>query len=289
MLRVPVLALALAATPGLVHAQLRVVTTSADLRSIAEAVGGARVNAATLGAPEQDPHTLEIKPVQLALARGADLVIRVGLDHEPWFAKLNLPGRIVVLDASRNVRLVQTQTPRLRAERIAHVHAFGNTHYWLDPENALAIAAATRGALARLRPSDAAAFEAGARAFAETIRKKSADWRRTLAPYRGARLVVMHDSWSYLAESFGLQVVAAAEPQPGVPPAPAELAELVRRMREARVPVLVSEAHSNGALVRRIATETGARVAQLEASGYDYVRMMDANVTALAAALAPAQ
>ena len=271
------------------QAKLAVVTTSADLKSIAEAVGGARIAADSLAAPEHDPHTLELKPAQLARARAADLVIRVGLDHEPWFSKLKLPARVAVLDASRTVRLIQTETPRLRVERSAHVHAFGNTHYWLDPQNAIAIAAAIREALAKLRPEDARAFEANARAFADTVTKKTAAWRRTLEPFRGAKIVVMHDSWSYFAETFGLQLVAAAEPHPGVPPAPAELSELVRRMREARVSVLIAEPHSNGALQRQIARETGARVAQLEASGYDYVRLMDTNVRALAAALQPAR
>ena len=289
MFRAFVLALAVAAAPGPGYAQLRVVTTSADLKSIAEAVGGARVAAESLAAPEQDPHTLELKPAQLARARGADLVIRVGLDHEPWFSRLNLQGRVAVLDASRNVRLLQTETPRLRAERSAHVHAYGNTHYWLDPQNAIAIAAAIREAFGKLRPGDAPAFEANARAFADAVSKKTAEWRRTLAPFRGAKIVVMHDSWSYLAEAFGLQLVAAAEPHPGVPPAPAELSELVRRMREGRIGVLIAEPHSNAALQRQVARETGARIAQLHASGHDYIGLMDTNVKTLAAALQSAR
>ena len=67
MLRTLVLALALAAAPGHVLAQqkLRVVTTSADLKSLAEAVGGARVDVESLAAPEQDPHAIELKPAQL--------------------------------------------------------------------------------------------------------------------------------------------------------------------------------------------------------------------------------
>ncbi len=62
MLRTLVLALALAAAPGHVPAQqLRVVATSADLKSLAEAVGGARVEVESLAAPEQDPHAIESK------------------------------------------------------------------------------------------------------------------------------------------------------------------------------------------------------------------------------------
>ena len=291
MFRVLVLALALAAAPGhaLAQSKLRVVTTSADLKSLAEAVGGARIEAEALAAPEQDPHTLEVKPAQLARVRAADVVIRVGLDHEPWFAKLNIPSSVPVLDPSRNVRLIQTQTPRLRVERSAHVHAWGNTHYWLDPENAIAVTAAIRDALAKARPVDAAAFEAGRRAFVDALGNKIASWRSALAPYRGARIVVMHDSWSYFTEFFGLQVVAAAEPQPGVPPAPAELASLVARMRESGVKIVIVEPHSNAGLVRQIVGETGARAVTLRASGYDYVRLYDENVAALATALKAAR
>ena len=286
-LSIAVLALALAAAPGhaIAQSKLRVVATSADLKSLAEAVGGARIEAEALASPEQDPHTLEVKPAQLARVRAADLVVRVGLDHEPWFAKLNVPGSVPVLDASRNVRLIQTETPRLRVERSAHVHAYGNTHYWLAPDNAIAVTAAIRDALAKARPGDAAVFEANRRAFVDALGKKIASWRSALAPYRGARIVVMHDSWSYFAEFFGLHVVAAAEPQPGVPPAPAELAALVARMREAGVKIIIAEPHSNAGLVRQIVGETGARAVTLKASGYDYVRVYDDNVAALAAAL----
>ena len=215
--------LLLAAAPVLAAAQqkLRVVTTSADLKSLALSVGGIRVDVESLAAPEQDPHAIELKPGQLARARSAALLIRVGLDHEPWLSRLNLPPRVAVLDASLNVRLTQTQTPRLRAERRAHVHAFGNTHYWLDPMNAIPMTAAIRDALTKLSPQDGRLFEANRLAFLDSLRARFEQWKKTLAPYRGARLVVMHDSWSYFAEAFGLQLVGAAETHPGVAPSPA--------------------------------------------------------------------
>ena len=203
MLRTLILALALAAAPGQVLSQqkLRVVATSADLKSLAEAVGGARVEVESLAAPEQDPHAVEVKPAQLARVRSAALLIRVGLDHEPWLAKLKLPESVVVLDASQNVRLIQTQTPRLRVERRAHVHAYGNTHYWLDPANAVPITAAIRDALAKLSPQDARFFEANRNAFIDALTRKIEDWKKALAPFRGAKMVVVHDSWSYFAEA----------------------------------------------------------------------------------------
>jgi ABC-type Zn uptake system ZnuABC Zn-binding protein ZnuA len=265
--------------------KLRVVATSADLKSLVEAVGGERVEVESLAAPEQDPHAFEAKPAQLARVRAAALVVRVGLDHEPWFARLKLPREVPVLDASRNVRLLQTHTPRLRAERRAHVHAYGNTHYWLDPANARAITAGIRDALAKLSPQDAQAFDASRAGFIERLGRKIGEWQAALAPFRAAKLVVVHDSWAYFADAFGLQIVAAAEPQPGVPASAAELAALVERMREAGVRILIADPSSNPALVRTISERTGAQAVTLHPSGYDYLRLLDENVARLAAAL----
>jgi ABC-type Zn uptake system ZnuABC Zn-binding protein ZnuA len=281
------LALAFTAAPGqaLSQPKLGVVTTSADLRSLVEAVGGNRVVVESLAAPEQDPHVIEVKPAQLARVRNAALLIRIGLDHEPWLGKLRLPPNVVVVDASRNARLIQTQTPRLRVERRAHTHAYGNTHYWLDPANAVPITAAIRDALAQLSPPDAPFFEKNRSAFIAVLTRKIEDWRAALAPHQGVRTVVVHDSWSYFAQAFGLQIVAAAEPQPGVPPSPAELAALLTRMREARVRIVISDPHSNPSLVREITTKSGASAVTLLPSGYDYIGLFDDNISRLAAAL----
>jgi ABC-type Zn uptake system ZnuABC Zn-binding protein ZnuA len=287
VLRTLILAIALAAAPGHVLSQekLYVVASSADLKSLAEAVGGARIEVESLAAPEQDPHAIEVKPAQLARARGAALLIRIGLDHEPWLSKLKLPPSVVVLNASQNVRLVQTQTPRLRVERRAHVHAYGNTHYWLDPANAVPITAAIRDAFTKLRPQDAQFFEANMNAFVDVLTKKIEAWKAALAPFRGTKIVVVHDSWSYFAEAFGLQVVAAAEPHPGVPPSPAELAALFQRMREIGLRILIADPHSNPSLVRQIAAKSGAHAVTLSPSGHDYIRLFDDNVSRLVAAL----
>ena len=287
MLRTLILALALAAAPGHVVSQqkLRIVTTSADLKSLAEAVGGARVDVESLAAPDHDPHSIELKPAQLARVRNALLLIRVGLDHEPWLAKLRLPASVLVVDVSQGARLIQTQTPRLRVERRAHVHAFGNTHYWLDPTNAVPITAAIRDALARLSPQDGQLFDTNRSAFIDTLTNKIEDWKNSLAPFRGTKVVVIHDSWSYFAERFGLQIVAAAEPNPSVPPSPAELAALFQRMRAAGVKVLIADPHSNPSLVRQIATEGGAHAVTLFPSGHDYIGLFDKNVAQLVEAL----
>jgi ABC-type Zn uptake system ZnuABC Zn-binding protein ZnuA len=279
-------ALAAAASPS-VHAQqqrLLVVTTSPDLKSLVEAVGGDRVEVESISQPEQDPHSIELKPAQLVRARQAAMLVKVGLDHEPWLSRLPAVSATVV-DASRGVPLLQTETPRLRTERSAHTHAYGNTHYWLDPKNAWPVTASILAALADLSPADRATFAANRDAFLSRLEAQLATWQATLAPYRGARIVVVHDSWSYFAERFGLKIVAAAEPNPGVPPSPGELAALLGRLRDSDVRLLVADPHSDPSLVRQIAEKGGIKTVTLLPSGRDYVALFEENVQRLSQAL----
>ena len=66
---------------------LSVVTTSPDLKALVEAVGGKTVRVESLAPPLQDPHAVEVKPGQLAKLKAAALLVRIGLDHEPWLGR----------------------------------------------------------------------------------------------------------------------------------------------------------------------------------------------------------
>ena len=277
-----------------------VITTTTDLRALVEEVGGDRVRVESLAPPTQDPHAVEVKLGQLARIKEAALLVRIGLDHEPWLglALRSLadgrfaPGSPHSLDAAKGIDLLQTETARVRPERGMHVHGFGNTHYWLDPENARPITAAILEALARLSPDYRPRFEAGRRRFLERLEAGLLRWRQAMAPHRGARVVVVHDSWPYFARRFGLVVVAAVEPTPGVPPSPSSLAALVQRMREGRVPLLIAEPSSNASLVRQVAARSSARAVTLVPSvggdpeARDYLALFELNVKRLTEALA---
>jgi ABC-type Zn uptake system ZnuABC Zn-binding protein ZnuA len=282
-------------------AALQVAATTTDLKALIEEVGGGRVKVESLAGATHDPHAIEIKPGQIAWLRRSVLLVRIGLDHEPWLARVVAtageprfaPGGEGDLDASRTIVLLQSETPRLRTDRRAHVHAFGNPHYWLDPENARAITAAILERLARLRPEERAAFAANRERFLARLDAGVARWKRALAPYRGARAVVVHESWPYFAERFGIAIVAAIEPTPGVPPSPATLAELEQRMKASGVRLVIAEPYSDASLVRQVAERTGARVAVLipsvgaDRGAGDYLALFELNVKRLAAALSP--
>src|SRR5207249_11548411 len=137
--------------------------------------------------------------------------------------------------------------------RGVHVHGFGNPHYWLDPDNARPMTAAIVEGLARRAPADRARFDAARSRFLGELDTRLTSWSRAMSPYEGTRVVVLHETWPYFARRFGLVVVAAVEPSPGVPPSPAYLADLTRRMRDAGVRLLIAGPESDAALVNQVA------------------------------------
>jgi len=290
----------LAAAPAWGGGPLPVVTTTTDLKALVEAVGGPRVRVVSLAPPLHDPHSVEVKPGALAELKAAALLVRIGLDHEPWLARplravgnaRLLPGGAADLDVSRGIALLDAETPRVRPERGVHVHGFGNPHYWLDPENARPITARIQGALAQLAPADAVLFEANRARFLRDLDAGLARWRSALAPYQGTRVVVAHESWPYFARRFGLTVVAALEPTPGVPPSAAYLATLTERMKASRVPLIIAEPSTSASLIAQVTARAGARAVILipsvggDPAARDYLSLFDVNVARLAAALA---
>src|SRR5262249_20791863 len=186
---------------------------------------------------------------------------------------------------------LRAEPPRRGGAAAGHVHGFGTPPSWLDPENARPMTAAILEALAGLVPAERTGLEANRRRFLAALDAGLARWTAALAPWRGTRVVVVHESWPYFARRFGLVVVAAVEPTPGVPPSPAHLAALTGRMREAGVALVLAEPYSSAAVVGQVAARGGARAVTLipsvggDPEARDYVALFDVNVRRLTAAL----
>jgi len=294
-----VLAFLLAAAPAWGGGPLQIVTTSTDLKALVEAVGGDRVRVTSLAPAIHAPHQVDVRPSQLADLRSAALLVRIGLDHEPWLARVLrtvnepkfTPGFPNDLDVSRGIVLLQSETARVRSERGVHVHGFGNPHYWLDPDNAHPITRAILAALTRLDPASASIFDEQRARFLARLDAGLARWTQAMAPYRGTRVVTVHETWPYFAERFGLVIAGALEPTPGVPPSASHLALLVQRMRETKVPLLLASPESDLSVVNHVSQKSGARTVILVASVGadpavpDYVSLFDVNVGRLTEAL----
>ena len=194
---------------------------------------------------------MEVKPGQLAELRGAALLVRIGLDHEPWLRarcadrgrrRASRPGGAADLDASRGIALLEAETPRVRAERGCTCTASATRTTGSTPRMRGRSPRRIQGALARLAPARRArCFEANRAALPRRLDAGLARWTRRLAPYAGTRVVVAHESWPYFARRFGLDGGRRRRADAGRAAFPAYLAALTARMKAAGVRLLIAE------------------------------------------------
>lgn len=277
--------------------RLRVVTTTTDLRSLAEAVGGHRVDVVSLVPPAVDAEDHQPKPQDLARIKDARLIVRVGLDYDLWLDRLLaqagnarlLRGADGYVDASAAIAVLDVRGMSV-GPSAGHAHGSGNPHYWLDPKNAEVITGSILEAFARVDPANAKVYEANRLAFLARLDAKLAEWDARLAPVRGTPLIAYHNTWAYLARRFRLSFVGFVEQKPGVPASPAHLAALLQTMRERGVRLIVRQPLEPERDAAFLAQRANARVVVLAASvgmlpaATDYLSLFDANVAVLAAA-----
>lgn len=276
------------ASPGAAHAQkkVKVVATLPVFAELAKAIGGDGVEVTSIASPVQDPHFVDAKPSYILEAGRADVFIEAGMDLEVGWAPLvreqsrnaniQVGGRGYV-DASSHVRKLGVPTGRVDRSR-GDVHPSGNPHYWLDPLNAVPLTADIALALTRVDPRNAGYYNDRRRDFLAALESRMATWRRTMAPLEGVPVVTYHESWEYLANRFGLDLVGYLEPKPGIPPSPSHLARIMDAMESRGVELILKEPYYESKNPALVARETGARVVELPNQpqrGQDYLAFVD--------------
>ena len=150
------------------QAKLRVVTSLQDLASIADAIGGERVETFALAKGYQDPHFVDAKPSFILKLSRADLLIVAGLELEIGYLPPLIdqsrnerihPGSPGYLDASTGCDILQRPTQAV-TRAMGDVHPYGNPHYWTDPENGRVIARAIAAKFIELDPAGKATYDA---------------------------------------------------------------------------------------------------------------------------------
>jgi len=251
-----------------VSAKVRVVTSVPTLAAIAEEVGGDKVEVEGLAKGYQDPHFVDSKPSYVLLLNKADLLLYTGLDLEIGW----LP---VLITGSRNSKITSTaspgrldtstlilnilEVPNTKVDRsMGDIHPGGNPHYWLDPRNGIATANGIAERLMEIDPENSSYYDERLGDFVKRLNAKIQEWDKKLAPYRGTEIVTYHKSWVYFSDWAGFKEVGYIEPKPGIPPSPSHAAELIRKMKEMNVKLVIAESYYPQKTPALIAEKTGA-------------------------------
>ena len=299
--RTPWIAIALLAlgASGAAATELRVVSTTPEYAAIAATIGGDRVSVTALARPSEDPHFVDAKPSHVVTLNRADVLIEGGADLEiGWLPPLVdgarnpkiLPGAAGRVRASDGVALLDVPVRLDRSQ--GDIHAAGNPHFMMDPDNGVIVARHVGTTLCTIDPAGCETYHANLAAFEARLAAKSAEWTQIMAPFRGRAIVTYHTTWRYFAAHFGLRADTFLEPKPGIPPSPPHLAKVIATMKEEGISVILLEPFQSRKTAEVVAGHTDARVVDvaqfpggLPGTEGDYVALLDADVRAIADAL----
>jgi zinc/manganese transport system substrate-binding protein len=280
-------------------AALKVITTTQDLESIVREVGGDKVTVEALAKGYQDPHFVEAKPSFIIKLHTADLLVAVGRELEiGWLPPLITqsrnskiqPGSPGYLDASANAKILDIPTGQV-TRAMGDVHAMGNPHFWLDPENGERVAQSVQAKLTELDRANAAYYAQRYADFDRRLKEAEKRWKAMMAPYKGTKVVTYHRSWPNFADAFGLDVIGYIEPKPGIPPSPSHTLELEQEMKRQNVKIVMVEPYFDLKTPNAIARDTGAKVLVMPPSVggvkevTDYFKLFDYDLNLLVSAI----
>lgn len=288
----------LAACAATAHAAFPVVTTTTDLQSLVQVVGGDRVQVTSLVTAGSNPESYTPRPQDLERIRQARMVVRIGLDYDLWLDRLlrqsNITGMqrggAAHVDSSNAITLLEVKQGGLGGG--THAHGAGNPHFWLDPLNSNVITGNIVEALARLDPTNAKYYEKRRIDFLSELERRVSQWQERLAPLAGRPLLAYHNNWPYMARRFKLNIAATVEPRPGIAPSPASLAKLMRRMRDENIHIIIRQPSEPSKDVDFLAQKANGTVVILATSvgdlpqATDYFSLFEYNVSELLKAYA---
>lgn len=256
--------------------KIQVITTSTDLRSITEFIGGDKVEVESITQGYANPHQVDPKPSFMVRLSKADVFIRIGLDLEPW--------ALLLIDGARNPRIrfgepghivasvgVDLQGSGLQAgtmidRSLGDIHIYGNPHYWLDPLNGKIIAQNILEGLKRISPENAEYFNENKRLFDREIDTRLSGWQEKMKLYSGTNVVAYHRSWPNFSKRFGINVVDYVEIKPGIAPSPTHIAALIKKINAEGIKVIIKEPCYENKIPNFISSKTGASVLTLPVS-----------------------
>jgi zinc/manganese transport system substrate-binding protein len=234
-------------------AAIAAVATTTQVGDLVRQVGGSRVTADQLLAPNSDPHAYEPRPSDARQIEEADVVFRSGGDVDGWMKGL-IAGNG---GGAHTVDLIDAVPVRRRGGDV-------DPHWWQDPREAEHAVAAIRSALTRADPGGRAGYARRAAAFTGRLRRLDASAARCIGrvPPAQRTLVTSHDALGYYADRYGLRVVGAVIPSLSsqAQPSARDISRLVDQIRRERVRAIFPERSLNPKLEAAVARESGARV-----------------------------
>ncbi|MGZ2380960.1 zinc ABC transporter substrate-binding protein [Rhizobium leguminosarum] len=299
-LRMPALAIPALAIPALLFAGTMraadapvVVTSIKPIHSLVSAIMQG------VGEPElivdgaASPHTYNLKPSNARALQEAKVIFWVGpgleaflekplqalgrdasiaeLDNAPGLVKLPFRegGAFEPHDDAPEHESASGQHDEADAAHDADPghdsdHGAFDTHLWLDPMNAKAMAAMITTTLVAADPANALTYQGNAKALDDRLDALDTEIKGVVAPVKGKPFIVFHDAYQYFEHRYGIRVAGSITVSPETIPGAERVSEIHRKVGELGATCVFAEPQFEPRLVNVVIEGTRAKSGVLD-------------------------
>jgi zinc/manganese transport system substrate-binding protein len=278
-------------------AQIKVVSLHPLLTDLLQNIGGEHVQVIDLIGKTGDPHHFEPDAHQLKSTAGAKLYVVSGKGLEPY-----LPTLKNIVGASAKVVEVGATLPSREGacthadhEHEGEHHHDIDPHWWHSIENFRRATQVVTAELVLADPGHKAAFEKNAAQYRQRLEELERWARKEIAkiPKENRHLATAHDAFGYFCDDYQFTAFPVQGINREQTPATAELAALIKTLKENRVVAIFPEKESNPKILETLTKDSGIILADsLIADGTNvdsYEEMIRHNIGTIVKVLAPAK
>ncbi|RRU71353.1 MULTISPECIES: metal ABC transporter substrate-binding protein [Stutzerimonas stutzeri subgroup] len=270
--------------------KLQVVTSFSILADLTREVGGEHIELTNLVDADADAHVYEPSPDDAKALLRADLIIANGLGFEPWLERL-------LASSEPKGKRIDTSAGVVPLMLDEDGEMVPDPHAWQSLTNAEIYVRNIAKALGELDPANLNVYIERRDAYLARLHAllKKADAQIAGLPASQRKVVTSHDAFGYLGQAWQLKFIAPQGLSTHDEPSAAEVAALIRQIRNEGVRAVFVENIRDPRLIRQIADEAGAKVGGTlysdalasEGPASTYLGMFEHNLDTLMAALKP--
>ncbi|WP_353149675.1 metal ABC transporter substrate-binding protein [Pollutimonas bauzanensis] len=252
---------------------LKVVSTFSIISDFAKNVGGERIALTTLVGPDGDAHAYEPRPSDAAAIRNADVVLANGAHFEGFLERLVKAsgGTTSVVELTKGARLLRNAEEEHNShEGPGHDdHGHKNDHHgdfdphaWQSVQNAQIYVNNIAEAFCAADKSGCASYRVNAKSYGDKLKALDHDLKTAVqqVPSDRRTLITSHDAFAYLGHEYGFQLLAPQGASTDSEASAADIAALIRQIKQQKASAIFLENVSNPRLIQQIARETGMKV-----------------------------
>ena len=240
--------------------KLNVVTTVAPITSVAENIGGTKINLTGVVPEGTNSHTFEPAPSIVAKLADADLIIINGLQLEEPTLELAEANK------ANDAEILLVGDLAIDESEYKYDFSFPekdgkpNPHLWPNPILTEEYAILIHDKLVELDPDNANYYGSNLAELSNRLDDLAAamETATTTVPEDNRKLLTYHDSWAYWAPDYGFTIVGAIQPSDFAEPSAQEVADLIDQVNEEDIPAIFGSEVFPSDVLETIAAETGA-------------------------------